>query len=307
MNFGNILSGVGSFISNIFRPKEQPLLSPLAPTQPTSPLPDLSRGNKFFSYVPSTTVATTPKRTTTPTTVQNTPSPIDQGIATVETTPDIVSAFVDPIAEAIEKWRQRLEEFDKNNPFAFDEAQARASSEERLNPFYDAELNDFLQGIRYSRTRSFEDMNRTIGELNVDASKLSEKERFATQEAIRSSEEGFAGAGLFFSGARERATGVQEVGGIQREEELQTNLERGIGSAQRSRQRLLEDTALQEARQRRLIEAGRTTALETDISAKKKEAEYRRGLERLQFAGDIPGISPFDRLALENQFYQNIG
>ena len=216
---------------------------------------------------------------------------------------DILSAFVDPIAEALERWRSKLEEFDKNNPFAFDEAQAKASAQERLNPYYNAELNEFMTGIRRSRERSLEDTTRTIGELNVDASKLSERERLSTQEAIRGSEEGFAGAGLFFSGRRERATGMEEVGGIQRQGDIQTELGRGVEGAQRGRLRTAEDLALQEQRQKRLIESGRTTSLETDISGQKKEAEYRRGLERLQFAGDIPGTSPMERINLENQFY----
>ena len=220
---------------------------------------------------------------------------------------DIISAFVDPIAEALERWRNKLDEFDKTNPFAFDEAQARASSEERLNPFYNAELNEFMTGIRRSRERSTEDMTRTVGELNADASKLSERERLSTQEAIRGSEEGFAGAGLFFSGKRERATGLEEVGGIQKQEDIQTELGRGVSASQRANLRTTEDLALQEARQKRLIESGRTTALETDIAGQKKESAYRRGLERLQFAGDIPGTSPFERISLENQFLQNIG
>lgn len=220
---------------------------------------------------------------------------------------NMVSAFIDPIAEAIDKWRQKLEEFDKNNPFAFDEAQARASAQERLNPYYNAELNEFMTGIRRSRERSMEDMTRTVGELNVDASKLSERERLSTQEAIRGSEEGFAGAGLFFSGRRERATGLEEVGGIQKQEDIQAELGRGVASSQRANLRTAEDLALQEARQKRLIESGRTTALETDISGQKKESAYRRGLERLQFAGDIPGTSPFERMNLENQFYSALG
>jgi hypothetical protein len=220
---------------------------------------------------------------------------------------DIVSALVDPISEALSKWREKLQEFDKNNPFAFDEAQARASAEERLNPYYDAELNDFMTGIRNSRNRSFEDMTRTIGELNVDASKLSERERFTTQEAIRSSEEGYAGSGLFFSGQKERATGINEIKGGQTQEDIQTNLSRNLASTTRANTRTTEDLALQEARQTRLLEAGRTTSLETDISAQKKEAENRRALERLQFAGDIPGASAIEQMNLENQFYSALG
>lgn len=218
----------------------------------------------------------------------------------------ILKAVADPLQAEIESWWKRLDEYDKNNPFAFDEALARASSQERLNPYYDATLNEFMTGVRRSSARSVEDMTRTIGELNVDASKLSEKERLSTQEAIRSSEEGFAGAGLFFSGKNQRATGLQEVQGAQTQEGIQTNLERGIAGNQRSNTRLQEDLALQTARQNRLTLAERTTSIETDIAKQKREAELQRGLERLQFAGKIPGASPADQLSLENQFYSGL-
>lgn len=218
----------------------------------------------------------------------------------------ILQALVNPLQAEIESWWKRLDEYDKNNPFAFDEALARASSEERLNPYFNATMNEFMTGIRRSSQRSVEDMTRTIGELNVDASKLSEKERFNTQEAIRSSEEGFAGAGLFFSGKRERASGVEEVGGMQKQEDIATTLGRGVASQTRGNIRLQEDLALQTARQNRLLGAERTTALETDISKQKRESELQRGLERLQFAGKIPGASPSDQLTLENQFLSGL-
>ena len=214
----------------------------------------------------------------------------------------LMSAIVDPVSKAMQEWYDRLNEFDKNNPFAFDEAQAKASAEERLNPYYNATLNEFMTGIRASRSRSLEDETRTVGELNADASKLSERERIATQEAIRGSEEGFAGAGLFFSGRRERATGMEEVGGLQSQEDIGTTLGRGVESAKRLSSRTLEDLALREAREKRLSEAERTTALETDISGRKKEAAYQRGLEKLAYAGQAPGLDIGNRLRLESDF-----
>src|SRR3990167_906793 len=217
-----------------------------------------------------------------------------------------LQAMVNPLQAEIESWCKRLDQYDKNNPFAFDEALARASSEERLNPYFDATMNEFMTGVRRSSSRSVEDMTRTIGELNVDASKLSDKERLNTQEAIRSSEEGFAGAGLFFSGRRARATGMEDVQGGQVQEDIQTNLDRGVSGVTRGNTRVQEDLALQEARTKRLTEAERTTALETEISKQKRESALQRGLERLQFAGKIPGAGPAQQLQLENEFMSGL-
>src|SRR3990167_268970 len=85
---------------------------------------------------------------------------------------EFVNAFIDPVGKAIEEWSKKLEEFDRNNPFAFDEAQAKASAGERLNPYYTATLDEFMTGIRRASARSVEDQTRTIGELNADATKL---------------------------------------------------------------------------------------------------------------------------------------
>ena len=213
-----------------------------------------------------------------------------------------LNSLKDPMEAEIDSWWKRLDEYDKNNPFAFDEALAKASSQERLNPYYDATMNEFMTGVRRSSARSVEDMTRTIGELNVDASKLSEKERLSTQEAIRSSEEGFAGAGLFFSGKNQRATGLQEVQGAQTQEGIQTNLQRGLDTSTRSNTRLQEDLALQTARQNRLTTAERTTALETDLAKQRKESEMQRALEQVQFAGRGTNLSTAQRMQLENQF-----
>ena len=99
---------------------------------------------------------------------------------------------------------------------------------------------------------------------------------------------------------------MEEVRGGQVQEDIQTKLGRGITSSRLSNQRLQEDIALQEARQKRLIGAERTTALETDIAKQKRENELQRGLYRLQFAGKIPGASPVNQLQLENQFMSGL-
>jgi hypothetical protein len=215
----------------------------------------------------------------------------------------LLQAVQDPMVALFQQYSDKLSEFDKNNPFAFDEVQAKASAGERLNPYYNATLNEYITGWRRSASRSTEDMTRTVGELNADASKLSERERFSTQEAIRASEEGNAGAGLFFSGKRARETGIQEVGGLQKQQDITTNLERGIGSAQRTNTRTAEDLALQEARTTRLTEAERTTALETDIANQKKEAQIKRELEKQAYAGQAPGGSFQNQLSYQNSLY----
>ena len=64
-----------------------------------------------------------------------------------------VLEIIKPRQEAEEKYGQFLED----NPFEFDEALARASAEERFDPFYQAELRDFEEGVNKQRGRTVQD------------------------------------------------------------------------------------------------------------------------------------------------------
>jgi hypothetical protein len=177
----------------------------------------------------------------------------------------------------VDDFNQKFQEFDEQNPFSFDEALARSSAEERFSPFYDAELSDFVSGISRQResTQGEQKLLQTLNQIGMGQDKRN------LDEAIKASEEGFAGAGLFFSGARERATGQKNIAGA---EQREGRAER-FGFAQEQGRRQLEDISGREATGRRQLGAERTTTLQTDIEKQKTEALARREQERAQFVG----------------------
>lgn len=203
------------------------------------------------------------------------------GPSAEEIAQQLIDATFAPYQEALD----RAKKFEEDNPFVFDEILARASSEERYDPYYTAELSDFMTGIERTRQRSTQDERRVLGELTAQVGDYMGRTKRELDRAIESSEKGYAGAGLFFSGERERRTG-----------ELETETEFGRGEFLRDiglrkeeaglqRGRLFEDLASQEQRQKRLLGAEKETAYLGDIEQQRKEALTKRELERQQYIG----------------------
>lgn len=179
----------------------------------------------------------------------------------------------------------RAGEFEEKNPFSFDEALARASSEERFDPFFQAELGEFIEGVNLQRGRTVQDEESLRRELTASTESFVGRTGRQISQALESSREGFAGAGLFFGGRRKRAEGQI---GIEGQEELATGLRKADVAGRESllrQRRGLEDIGLQKKRGLRLQTAGRETALRTDVEQQRREAQQQRELERQQFIG----------------------
>jgi hypothetical protein len=183
----------------------------------------------------------------------------------------------DELASQFDELAKRAKEFDANNPFVFDEVLAKASAEERYNPYYSAELQDFTSGIQ-RQVQSQEGQMKLLTELNKI--QVGEDKR-ALDEAISASEEGFAGAGLFDSGARERATGQTLIAG--QDTANRRSLQYGSGMEEGKRNLLglgqQKDTGI------RKLTAQKTTDIQTEIERQKAEEEARHATERAQYIG----------------------
>jgi len=166
-------------------------------------------------------------------------------------------------------------EFQANNPFVFDELLAKKSAEESYNPYYDAELKDFTQGIERQK-QSQEGSMKLLTDLN--RIQVGQDKR-NLDEAISAAEEGYAGAGLYNSGAKERATGQAMVSGqdIANTRSLQYNESMAGG------QRSLDEIAQNRATGIRNLETARTTDIQTAIKNMKEEEAARHAVERAQY------------------------
>ena len=168
-------------------------------------------------------------------------------------------------------------EYNTQNPFSFDEALAKASAEERLSPYYKAELTDYVSGVERQK-QSIEGETKLLTELNTMAIGADKRN---LDEAVKASEEGFAGAGLYASGARERATGMQEITGGEAQKQRELQFENNMGNINTRQQGL---TAGLTTTQRQ-SQAAEQTALQTDLELQRKQKRAQWEVGRMESLG----------------------
>lgn len=211
------------------------------------------------------------------------------GVQQFMTSPDAqIDSIRNVVLEAFkpfEEASERAGRFEEENPFTFDEALARQSAEERFDPFYDAELGDYVSGIDRARSRTVQDEQRLRRELTTETDQFVGRTRQQIDDAIEGSKEGFAGAGLFFSGERLKREGRIEQAG---EQDISDQLRRqrlGLEESQLRQERTLTDLGADERTARRKTGAARETDILTDVEQQRGEALKRREFQRQQFVG----------------------
>jgi len=181
------------------------------------------------------------------------------------------------LQKQIDTFNARDKEFTSNNPFTFDEIQAKASASERYNPYYDSELQDFMKGVNAQRST-----------LNGEKALLTDLNKIQTaqdqtklNETIRKREEGYAGSGLFFSGSRQRDTGLANIAGNQQNETREGRFNQNIleNTNQLGQLQTNQDQTF------RRTNAQRTTDITTDVERQRAEETSRYAQERQQYIG----------------------
>lgn len=200
----------------------------------------------------------------------------------------LINSVLDSIKKASQPLldaAKRSGEFDEKNPFVFDELLARSSAEERLSPYYQAELKDYITGVERARGRTVQDEELLRQELTTKVEETQGNLRRDLNETIKMTQEAADDAGLLFSGKRLRNEGKAQV---DTEQDLATTLK---GTELQKAQSLtrqtrgLEDLLSGEQTFRRRQTAEQETALQTDVSQQKTEAQQQRELERQQYVG----------------------
>ena len=203
---------------------------------------------------------------------------------------DFLAAFREAQQEVIREQTAFTKEFLANNPLAFDEELAKRGSTERFRPFYTQLLDDFTQDIEVKKRRSLEDETALLSELTRGREFAVGKETRSFERAREAAREGFAGAGLFFSGIAKTAVGEKEVESkaevsdiIGRSEALGSEARR-LGAETREEDLLPGELSSVQRKQRSLFgpEFGFDTpgafqeAVLEDIEAKRRVAEEQR-------------------------------
>jgi hypothetical protein len=201
--------------------------------------------------------------------------------AIIQSLKNVVNDAINPQLEA----ENKLGEYMKKNPFTFDEALAKLSAEERFNPYYDAELKDFLTGVERTRSRTVQDEETLRQELTTQTENYVGRTKRDIDQAITASGEGFSGAGLYASGRRIREGAMIDIKG---QENISDTLRKSNLSTQESQlrqSRTLEDLGTQQATFGRRLGAEKETNVLSDIQQQKRDEANQYWNNAIQYAG----------------------
>ena len=224
---------------------------------------------------PTTTPTTTPM--TTPETTPTTTPPVDTSPqATME---DILNTAVDSVVGIIDEVPKP---YDEVNPFYFDELLAREASTAEYSPYYHELLQDYTSRVEQSKSRSREDLAKTLETLSGGKEYYLGKERELLDKAVRTTAEGYAGQNLFFSGAKEKdikelkTESQKQTGEYGRQYEYQT------GQARTSTERTVADLQKEQEEKARDLAREEQTAVEGGVAQRKQETldEYLAGMRK---------------------------
>lgn len=207
---------------------------------------------------------------------------------------DLLKSITDDYTKKLEDYTKKSKEFDTNNPFVFDEVlgQEKAKVKQRLDPYYEQTLGDFLTGVNIKRSRSLEDERTLLTNLQADVNEVTGDEKQRLTDAIERSREGFADAGLYTSGARLRDQGREEAQTGKNLADTLTKQQRAEKQITTGTQRTGQDLSLEEQIKRRDLAREQSYQTESQGLAETQRAQSQREFEKGQYTGTYPGVNP---------------
>jgi len=228
----------------------------------------------------------TPKVTTN--TVTNTSS--SGGGSSTNTTSSSGSSAQDIVNSAVSAFTslvKKVPSYESVNPFAFDEELAKANATSEYSPYYSRLLSDYTQNVERTKSRSAEDLKTTLDQLSAGKEYYTGVQRRALDTATRSTNEGYAGNGLFFSGVRERDIKELQTESGARVGDYMDTYKYNTGQAELGNTRTIEnqDTALSQY-SRDNTEAQKA-AIAENVLQRKNEALTEYGIKSKNYANEF--------------------
>jgi hypothetical protein len=293
----NAVSPIISGIQGLFNPtpKPQPYQGPTGSTmQPPNmssqygPLYSSPTGQTFLSNYMEPTSTPQKKTTTTPggggAPTYTPPTPTTQPVNPAQKVMDTITSSYQKL---IDNYALKGKEFDTKNPFVFDEVLASKRNEvaTRLDPYYTQTLNDYVRGVEVKRSRSLEDEKTILADTNSDVANFTGKTKDVLEEALRTSAEGNADSGLFFSGLSLRKEGMMTNDANSSLKDYTTGAERTLRNAGTMRGRTLEDLTRESTMKTRDLNQEKYYNTESGALKETNLAQAKRDLERNQYIG----------------------
>lgn len=207
---------------------------------------------------------------------------------------DLIDSVAKKYQDMLDEYNKKYNDFEKNNPFVFDkvlEDQTKVVTQ-RLDPYYQQQLGDYLQGVNTTRQRSQQDERTLLSELNADMESYTGANKLNLDKVLQQTRNGAADAGLGFSGASLGAEGeAKQSAGANLSNYLRGATNRA-SQIQTTADRANTDLTTQANQKTRDLATNEAYDVQSQSLAATLQAQNQREFERAQALGPPPGVNP---------------
>lgn len=192
---------------------------------------------------------------------------------------DILNSAINSLSSLFPK---PVKPYDQTNPFSFDEALAKQASTAEYSPYYDEMLTDYTSSVERTKSRSQEDLQNTLTQLAAGKEYYMGTERRLLDRTIDNTNKGYAGQGLFFSGAKQKDINQLNTEYGYQTDEYNRQYGQNVQQAQTAATRTGEDIATAKSQYSRDIGRAKETAIAQGVLQRKSEAvqQYEMGRQK---------------------------
>lgn len=219
----------------------------------------------------------------------------------------VAQATADAIAENYNTFQQREKDFANANPWDMDKvlSEEAAKVKQRLDPYYNQTLGNFLQGIEVKKARSLEDERNLLGQLTQTTDRYNQQQKDVLKNSLDTIDQSNASNDLSSSGFGERQQGNtladtqlgleaynQNAGNTARQAQLQGQRTRGY------------DLPMQTQLEKQQLGAEQTANEYAQTYGQTQQRQNQYQFNQQRFAGQIPGAS---NLNSQTDLYKLLG
>lgn len=163
--------------------------------------------------------------------------------------------------------------FETVDPFSFDKTLATQAATAEYDPYYQQLLSDYSKNVQTNLSRSQADLTTTLQQLQQGKDYYTGTEGRMLDQALKQTNEGYAGRGLFFSGARQ-----QDINQIQTQYQADTGnynnqYDYNVSQAKLTQGRTAEDLSTAQSQYNRDTKNAEKSAIAQGVLQRQTEAQ----------------------------------
>lgn len=217
----------------------------------------------------------------------------------------------DMIAQAmndqINTFKKREKDFADKNPWNMDQVlkEEAAKVKERLDPYYNQTLGNYLQGVEVKKARSLQDERTLLGQLSQTTDRYNQQQKDILKSSLDSIDQGAANSDLGSSGLSAREQGNATANAQTGMEAYNQQANNTANQAQLAGQRYRGyDLPFQTNVEKQQLGAEQTANEygQTYSQAQQRQNQYQ--VQQQLYAGENPGAQP---LSYQTDVYKMLG